>query len=93
MTNGGMTTTFGTSTLAPRRIGGGGGYIAAGILVLAFAALAALAAAGGGTGAAAVAGLGLAVAAGLLAIGFWVRLFGRIEARLIDIQVALLSQR
>jgi hypothetical protein len=77
--------------VAPARIGGGIGYIVGGMLCLALAAFAAFAASGGAGGAAGAAAAFSALGLGLVAIGFWIRLFGLLERRLIDIQLVLLS--
>ncbi|WP_454761220.1 hypothetical protein [Caulobacter segnis] len=73
----------------PPRIGTGKGYFIAGWIVWGLGLFCAMAAAGGGTGAGAIASLLAAVGAGCFAVGFWVKLFGALERRLIDIQHAI----
>jgi hypothetical protein len=77
-------------SIAPPRIGTGAGWFIAGLLLLALGIFAALAGANGQEpSAVAVASFCLPVAALLIAIGFWVRLFGLLELRLIDLQRVL----
>jgi hypothetical protein len=80
-------------TIAAARIGSATGYFSVGAALLAFGLFAAIAAAaaGGGSGAAGAAALCFTFASLLIAIGFWVRLFGLIERRLIDVQRAILT--
>jgi hypothetical protein len=76
--------------ITPPRIGTGTGYFVAGSVLLALGMFAALAASGGGgPSAVGVATFCLPLAAGLIAVGFWVSLFGKLERRLIDLQGAL----
>jgi len=75
------------------RLGSGTGYFVAGSLLLAFGLFAALAATGGGGGSAiGVATFCVPLGAGLLAVGFWVSLFGKLEQRLIDLQSTFQNQ-
>lgn len=68
-----------------RRIGSGIGWMVAGVALLMFGVFAALG--GGGS----VATLVLSLAGLCVVIGFWTRLFGAIEQRLIEIQIAVLG--
>lgn len=73
--------------IAAARIGSGGVMIFLGAVGLALGVL--LSAAGSSAMDPGLSGFGFGLAllgGALLSIGFWVRLFGRIEARLIDIQ-------
>jgi hypothetical protein len=71
------------------RIGRGTGYFVAGVILLFIGIFAALAASGGSSEAAPFAEIALTLAAGLIVVGFWVRLFGLLELRLIDMETAL----
>jgi hypothetical protein len=75
--------------IAAPRIGTGKGYFIAGWVLFGLTVLVSFAAAGGGEGAREVASLLGAIGAGCFAVGFWVKLFGALERRLIDIQEAL----
>lgn len=72
--------------IEPPRIGTGKGYFIAGWIAWALFLFCAMAAAGGGSGAEAVASLCAAVGIGCFAVGFWTKLFGALERRLIDVQ-------
>lgn len=74
--------------MTPARIGNSTGYFAFGIV---FTCLGALFAMGGGLQFMAVASLFTTLGAGLVAIGFWVSLFGKIEQRLMDLEVAVVK--
>ena len=77
--------------VAPARIGGGIGYFVVGVICFGLGVFAALAASSERPGAIGAAAVLLALGAGLVGIGFWVRLFGLVERRLIDIQLGILS--
>ena len=81
------------NVIAGARIGKATGYFVFGLLLLAFGLFAALAAAGGARDAEAFADFALLIAGVLIAIGFWIRLFGLIELRLIDIETAIKGSR
>ncbi len=76
----------GSNDIAPPRIGGGRAYFVLGAIFIALGLFGLVAASGGGQGAAAFGVAALALGGGLLTLGFWVRLFGLLEARLIDLQ-------
>ena len=75
------------------RIGNGAGLFVVGIIFLALGVFGVLAGAGGSTGAMAFGTGAFALGAGIIAVGFWVNLFSKVEARLIDIQNAILATR
>jgi hypothetical protein len=79
--------------IAAPRIGSGIALFLIGGLLLALAAFALLAGAGGSEGASAVGGTFVVVGSAVIAVAFWVNLFGKIEARLIDIQTELAASR
>lgn len=72
--------------IAPPRIGRGTGYFIAGGVVALIGVWGLMA--GDRIGA-----VFLALAAGCVGVGFWIRLFGLVEKRLVDIQAAVLSER
>lgn len=73
----------------PPRIGGSGGYFIFGVLCLALGGLFSF---GGGLVGIGAASFFTSLGGLLVAVGFWVNLFGKIEARLIDIQEHLREQ-
>lgn len=77
--------------IAPPRIGTGNAYFAAGWITLAIGVLLGIVAAAGGTGAGAIGSLFLLISGGCFSVGFWFRLFGALERRMIDIQESLVS--
>lgn len=78
------------SVTAPR-IGTGMGYFVVGTFLFAFGLFAGMAAASGSQDAIPFATLCISIAIGLIVVGFWVRLFGLVERRLIDIETALVK--
>jgi hypothetical protein len=72
--------------VAAPRIGTGGAYFIIGGVFIALGVFAALAASGGAEGAGAFGSLAFTLGGGLVFIGFWISLFSKLEARLIDIQ-------
>ena len=83
----------GKHSIAEARIGTGGGYFVAGwvsIVLGVFIGIASTASIGGSG--ATFATLFVAAGVALLAVGFWTKLFGLVELRLIDIQRTLAPQ-
>lgn len=79
--------------IAAPRIGTGKGYFIVGAIAFGLAVFAGLAAAGGGEGAGGFSVICLSLAVGSVVIGFWIKLFGAVERRLIDIQTAIVAGR
>lgn len=77
--------------LAPPRIGNGVALFVIGGLFLALGLFAAAAGAGGSDGASAIGAGAITLGGAIIAIGFWVNLFSKIEKRLIDIQQSIIQ--
>jgi hypothetical protein len=75
--------------IAAPRIGEGNGYFVAGWISWAMMLLLAFISTAGWAWASALASLLAAFGAGCFAVGFWTKLFGALERRLIDIQIAV----
>lgn len=75
------------TAITPARIGGWNTYYGLGWALLALATFLVFVQSSG------AASLSFAAGVGFMAAGFWTRLFGRLEERLIDIQAAVLNSR
>lgn len=74
----------------PARLGRGTGWIFGGAALLLLGLFVAVAAgAAGDSGSSALGGFVAVFAGGMIAVGFWTRLFSAVEARLIDIEAEL----
>jgi len=79
------------SKIEPPRIGTGKGYFIGGVVSLVLGVLISAASSPLDRSPAAIGGFLFALGTGLIAVGFWVKLFGALERRLIDIQTAVVS--
>lgn len=75
--------------IEPPRIGTGVGYFIGGGVSIVLGAMMSAASTPLDSGPAAIGGFLFALGAALFAVGFWVKLFGALERRLIDIQMAV----
>jgi hypothetical protein len=75
-------------TMTPARIGSPIGYFIFGIIALVIGAILAI---GDGLAAMGTANFITTLGAVLVAVGFWISLFGKIEQRLMDVEVAIVK--
>lgn len=75
--------------VAPSRIGKGTWFTALGVVCILLGVFAAMASAGGSSEAGGFAIVFCTLGGALIALGFWVKLFGLIERRLMDIEARL----